>query len=328
MTPSPQQWPDKQTFDDSMRLKALREEADAVDAAAAAAPVHHSHPRGSEGEPFQGLDRTGMPPVQELGRLETNAFRRLSPRRNRWPELVAIDERVADLERRQGEAGQRLRELCEQLANAPNVDAEQLATWELDGRKGPRPQSSRPAIEAQIDEAETEVDGLEIAVGRELAAKAAYVEKHRPRLVKDADKATAEAHERAIALVDELAAARTALVELRATAVWAALYPAEGATRGPREALIAGGMAKPTRETLGVDHEVEHGRTLAALRADADYWRTAATPEQRKLLGGDAKPKDGAVVWVDTDEGREQSRRELQERRDRYEREWGKPPPW
>ena len=38
-------------------------------------------------EPYQGLDRSGAPSLQELGRLEISAFRRLSPRRRRWREI-------------------------------------------------------------------------------------------------------------------------------------------------------------------------------------------------------------------------------------------------
>ena len=167
-----------------------------LNAADAAARVPAARPRGREGEPFQGLDRSGMPPVQELGRLETNALRRLSPTRNRWPELREIDERVANVERRHGEAGQRLRELREQHASAPSADADRLASWLAD-QKGPRPVSSIPALELEIAEAEAEVAGLEILVGRELEAKAEYVQKHRKRLVRDAAAQTSEAHERA-----------------------------------------------------------------------------------------------------------------------------------
>ena len=329
MTPSPQQWPDKQVFDASMRLKALREEADAAEAEAAAAPVHHERPRGPEGEPFQSLDRTGMPPVAELGRLETNAFRRLSPRRNRWPDLVAIDERVADVERRHGEAGQQLRELREQLANAPSADATQLAAWLAD-QKGPRPQSSISALELEIAEAEAEVAGLEILVTRELAAKAEYVEKHRARLVKDAAAHTREEHERVIALVDQLEQARADLVGAREAALWAAIYPGEQAGRGPQSSLLAAGRAKPVRETLGLETAVEYGRVLKALVADARYWRDAGTtPEQRQAMSGDTnsdRARASGVVWTNTPEGAAAERAEKEAAIKRYTEMWGKPP--
>ena len=44
------------------------------------------------------------PNFQRLAGLEQSMLARLSPRhRNRWPELVAIDDRLEDLDRRQGE---------------------------------------------------------------------------------------------------------------------------------------------------------------------------------------------------------------------------------
>ena len=303
-------------------------ERDAALAAAEATPrAPAARPRGREGEPFEASDRTGMPPVAELGRLETNAFRRLSPRRNRWPDLVATDERVADVERRHGEAGQQLRELREQLANAPSADADRLASWLAD-QKGPRPQSSIPALELEIAEAEAEVAGLEILVTRELAAKAEYVEKHRKRLVRDAAAQTSEEHERVIALVDQLEQARAELVGAREAALWAALYPGEQASRGPQSSLLAAGRAKPVRETLGLETAVQYGRVLKALAADADYWRDAGTtPEQRaEMTGTTESDPTRDVVWTATPEGvaAERARKEAEIKA--YTEMWGKPP--
>jgi len=263
----------------------------------------------------------------DLATAETNALRRHSPRRNRWPQLAAIEAHLVDLEARRGDAGERLREQHEQHANEPTAHAEMLASWELSDRKGARPVSQRPVLEQAIADAEAEAAGLDVAVGRELADKAAFVEKHRARLVKDADKATAEAHERAVALIDELAAARAALVELRATATWAALYPGEQAARGPREALIAGGLAKPVKDTLGVDVAFEHARILAALRADADYWRTAATREQRAAMQGVSdSDRAGGAAWTGTPEGSTAERAEKDAAIKRYTETWGEPP--
>jgi len=329
MTPSPQ-WPDKQTFDASMRLHALQEEVAAVDAAAAAAPVHHAHPRGPEGEPFQGLDRSGLPPMKELAQIESNVFRRLSPARNRWPELREIDERVANVERRHGEAGQRLRELREQHANAPSADATHLAAWFAD-QKGPRPRSSIPALELEIAEAEAEVAGLEILVGRELEAKATFVERHRPRLVRDAAAHTGEAYERVCALVDQLEQARATLVGARESALWAAIYPGEQAGRGPQSSLLAAGRAQPVRSTLGLETAVEYARVLKALAADALYWRDAGTtPGQRQAMSGttDSDRARGAA-WTGTPEGAAAERAEKEAEIKAYTEMWGKPPgPW
>ncbi len=66
---------------------------------------------------------------------------------------------------------------------------------------------------------------------------------------------------------------------------------------------------------------------LDLLRKDAELLATAMTVEQRKLIEGDTKPKDGAV-WAGSAEAREQSRRERQAAIEAYTREWGRPPSW
>jgi hypothetical protein len=62
-----------------------------------------------------GLDREGMPPlsgvVGSLAELEEQSRRRFSPRRNRWGDVRAFDDRVAEYERRRGEIGERLEPL-------------------------------------------------------------------------------------------------------------------------------------------------------------------------------------------------------------------------
>lgn len=275
--------------------------------------------------PFVGADVTGMP--RDLATAETNAIRRLSPRRNRWPELAELDARVAELEQRRGDTGTRLGQLREQLANAPREDADRLAEWEVGNRKGPRPEPTTIVLERQITEAEAEVAGLETAVSRVLAEKAAFVEKHRARLVRDADKATAEAHERVVQLLGELEQARDALVELRQSAVWAAVYPAESAGRGPRPTLLAGGLRKPIAQTLGINQQMNAAQLVDALRADADYWRNAATAEQRAAMGDTPPPRLGAGVWVGTPEADEAERAERKAARERYAAVWGSEPP-
>lgn len=283
---------------------------------------YHRQPRVPP--PFAGVDVTGMP--RDLLTAETNAFRRLSPRRNRWPELAALDARVAELEARQADASERLRDLREQLANAPRRDADALATWEVGSRKGHRPPATSDGIERQIADAEAEIAGLDAAVGVVLAEKAAFVETHRSRLVRDADKATAEAHDRVLQIVDELEQARATLVDMRQAATWAALYPGEAAARGPRENILVGGLAKPTKDALGIDIQIETARLMDLLRADADYWRRGATPEQRAAMGADAgRPADPqrAAVWNATPEGQEAERAERKAALKRHEDLWG-----
>lgn len=273
--------------------------------------------------PFQGTDVTGMP--ADLATAETNAFRRLSPRRNRWPELVALDARVAELETRKRDTTDALRALHERLASAPRADADRLASWEIADRKGSRPQPTTEALDREIADREAESAGLDTAIEHVLAEKATFVDKHRARLIQAADQETKDAHQQLQALINELGSARDALVEARQAALYAALYPGELALRGPRETLVAGGHAKRTKDALGVDWQVEHARLLRALSSDAEYWRDAATPEQRAAIGGDARPVDPQreAVWTATPEGSEAERAERQAALRRHEELWG-----
>lgn len=279
-----------------------------------------------------GFDRPGGGmPTEHLATLEQNALRRLSPRRNRWPELLALDERVAELEQRQRDTTERLQQLRERLAAEPTRHAAALAQWELKNRKGSMPESAVEYLERAIADADAEFEGLTAAITSVLAEKTEFVEKHRGRLVKDADKATGEAHERVLQLVAELEQARADLVELRTTAVFAALFPSEFAGRGPNPSLLAGGLAKPVKETLGINIRVETARLLDALRADADYWREATTADQRLAMQG-LDPNNRAhqlrgLAWVEgTPEGNEIERAEKQAARQRYAEMWGHEP--
>lgn len=61
------------------------------------------------------------------------------------------------------------------------------------------------------------------------------------------------------------------------------------------------------------------------LRADADFWRSAQTNEQRVAMGGDAGPVDPQreAVWGQTPEGIEAERAERQAALRRHEELWG-----
>lgn len=181
----------------------------------------------------------GLP--ADLVSTETNVWRRLSPARNRWPEIAAYDERVAELEMRQA--------------------------------------AKAPVIREQIRERQEEWEALTRATARVLAAKTEFVEKHRGRLVKEADSYASEAHARYLELVDQLADARADLAAKRSAAVWARLYPAEQAGRGPAD-TFAGGRKRPL-QAMGLSANVEPGRVFDALRADAEWLADAASPEQR-----------------------------------------------
>ena len=255
------------------------------------------------------IDRAGLP--ADLVSVETNVWRRLSPTRNRWPEIAAFDEQVAELEQRQAAKGAELVALRDRELAAPAADADRLASWQLDGEQGPRPEPELPRIREQIERRREEWEALSRATERVLADKAEYIAKHRPPLVKDADSHADEAHRRYRDLIDQAAEARAELFAMRRAAVWARLYPGEQAGRETPD-TFCGGRAKPLR-AMGLEATVAPHRVLAAMRADADWLREAATPEQKALIGEGRDPRQPpATVWDRTDEGQQWQRDERQ----------------
>lgn len=278
--------------------------------------------------PFDGSDMTGMPPRADLGRVERRAMLGISvPRRSAWPDLTEIDERIGDLAARHGEAMEVVRALHERRANAPSADADRLAEWELGGRKGAKPAPTADALDGEIADAELSRDALERAGDVVLEAKGAFIAKNRDRLAAVADQQTEVARERMIELVDELERTRDAIIECRQAATWARCYPDAAASGQAPTSQIACGRAQPIIDELGLRPapQLMAASLLALFRQDAELLATVMTPAQREHLGGDAKPKDGAPVWVDTDEGRAQARRVREQERERYERERRRP---
>ena len=95
---------------------------------------------------------------------ETTALRRLSPSRNRCPELAEYDRRISELGIRRQEVGAAVAELRESIPVAEDADRARLADW-LTAGKGERPQPSAPVLEERLRETEAELDGLRIAEG-------------------------------------------------------------------------------------------------------------------------------------------------------------------
>ena len=226
-------------------------------------------------------------------------LKRLSPARNRWPEIAEFDERVAGLGMRQAEKAAELAELRDREIAAQAADADRLASWQLDGEQGPRPAPELPEIRRQIRQRQEEWEALTRATERVLADKAAFVHEHRGRLVKDADSHADDAHRRYLDLIDQLAEARAELAASRRSTVWARLYPNREAGTEPPDQL-AGGRRQPL-EAMGLTASVAPNRVLDALKADADWLRQAATPEQKALMGEGRDPrKPPATEWSDT----------------------------
>jgi len=247
-----------------------------------------------------------------------DALQRISPLRSRWPEVVAFDQRAAELDQRAAAASEELRVVMEERNAAPDADARALVEWYADGERGTRPDPTGPELDRRIAELERERDGLRAAADGVLAEKAAYVEKHRARLVKDADKYVAKLRESFEQRIDELARMRPELIEARSAAVWARTFPDRSAGATP-PATMAGGVRR-VLERAGIAGQVEAERIFELLREDARFLERALTQEQATALG--AKP-DGEAIWLATDEGRRVEREHKAKARARFKREWG-----
>ncbi len=67
------------------------------------------------------------------------------------------------------------------------------------------------------------------------------------------------------------------------------------------------------------------------LEGDADFLAELVTPEQKQaLLARHPEPPrlNRDAVWIHTDDGQEALRREREEARERFRREWGREPGW
>ncbi len=275
--------------------------------------------------PFAGADRAGMP--TDLLTAEQSAFRRFSPRRNRWQGVAAFDEQVAELE---GEAQRLMSEMQAQhelLSQAKHQDRDRLADFVANGSQGATPDSEVAFREEKIKDLERRLEGVNHQIGRVLGEKAAYVEHNRGRLTKDAAKATAAAERRYAELIDEAERARQEAVELREAELWALTFPEcrQGEEQIPRG--MAGNLQAPLKKA-GIDHALEPGTVFDVLRADAGWIPGAAKPELKEKLG--QAEQDGAQ-WLDTPEGQswqQQQQRATDERVERA-RTWGvRQPEW
>ena len=84
-----------------------------------------------------------------------------------------------------------------------------------------------PGLEDRRDNLERELAGLDAARAKVGAEKVDYVQRHRKRLTKDAEKHADQAARRYRQLVDELERARVDLSDARSKSLWAALFPNE-----------------------------------------------------------------------------------------------------
>jgi hypothetical protein len=217
------------------------------------------------------------------------------------PRLDVSDAR-RKLEHRQSQVAAELQHLHDRELAAPAADAERLAAWQLDGERGDRPGPTLPAIRREVAERQADYEALTVAIGRVLDDKAIYVDQHRGKLTKDADKHVEQAHRRYLELVEELVAAREELSGLRRQAIWARLYPRQEATVEPPSGLVGG--HPPTHKRFGLGRAYQLNEIAELLRLDASWLREAQTREQHAAIEGyDPRHKPGAV-WSDAPEER------------------------
>jgi chromosome segregation protein len=241
---------------------------------------------------------------QRLSGLEQSFWARISPRRNRWPELREIDERLEQFDRRQEELRVTLIELRGRRERADAEYADELAVWMAAGEQEQKPVSEARALEEAIAEAEAEHAAIDTLRTGVLEERIAFVERHRKRLVRDAEREAEQARARYLEAVDMLAQAREDLIGLRETAVWASLYPSETlASMAPSHALVGGRRRESEQHLPGVKGELPAHAVLALLRSDAEYLATVSTVEQAAGMRGvtTAELTTREAMWAGSD---------------------------
>src|SRR3954451_17552983 len=244
---------------------------------------------------------------------EESTWRLFSPKRRR-DDIAAFDNRVLELHKRVEAVMAQAAAVREELRLAPERDAEALAEAQLSGGKHPAP--TVPGPEEQRDNLERELAGLDAAIAKVGAEKVDYVDRHRKRFTKDAEKHTENAARRYRQLVDELEQARADLSDARSTSLRTMLYPNQPNLLSVPRRGFAGDLRKPlTRAGLSGSIATEHVFDL--LRADVDWLEHAASSEQRQALG---EKRESDAVWLDTEEGEAWRQRQQVENNQRIAR--------
>ena len=256
-------------------------------------------------------------------RPDSPLLRRVSPQRNPWPEVVACDERARELSQRVATLNDEIAAREEALRQAVQTDREALTGWQLADGKRPRPEPTAPAIEREIGEKKADRDAAIAAIERVYEDKARFVEKHRSRLAREADKAVQKARDRYTRAIEEAEEARAELIDSRAGALWARLYPGELANQAPGDTTaLALNLRRPIEAALQIRTRLAAAGVFRVLRTDADYLAEAMTRNQALALGV-ADPAQDAAIWVNTPEGQDELRKERQKAREAYRRAWG-----
>lgn len=267
---------------------------------------------------------------QRLAGLEQSMLARISPRhRNRWPELLAFDERVTEIDRRQEGLRNSLIELRGRRERADADYAAALAGWMANGQADSKPVSEATALEEAIVEADAEHAAMDTLRDRVLEERIAFVQRHRKRLVLDAERATEQAKQRYLELVEEIAKTREELVGLRETSVWASLYPSETLQTFAPSHVLVGGRRKATEQHLpDAKQPIPAHAVLGLLRADAEHFATVQTLEQAAEAKGvsTAELTGDEAMWAGSDADKAWQKRDRERRIKEHESVFGRPP--
>ncbi len=297
-----------------------RDAETAVEAATIAVKAARSIPRPAPPDPRQA------PFYDALVAAERTATRRLLPRRNRWPELRAIDVRLVELDQQQAQATADLAGLRQDLQQAERDYPAELAAWIADGRKGARPASPAAEIGEKIAQLEAEVAAFTTLSERAAEERAAFARKHRKRLVAEAETVREQVTDRYLERIHGLAQDRAELRACASTVIWARLFPHDSLVSEPPLAQLVGGQLAAVRAAVpGINLAPTIEQLTALLEADAELVAGAVTREQAAALQGiDSRTLAASgASWAGTEEGKERERLEKKEALEAYRREWG-----
>lgn len=287
MTHDPPPW--ARGDDDGPRLVAA-DEVERLSEEAARARLH-----------FRGLERLRLDPEHARHELtdEQRALRMPSRGGRRWKAVAELDARVEAVQRQQETLRDQVAVLHARIAAAEQADTRRLAAWDEAGRPGERPEPEKTAIEDELARITDDIEALDQLIDETLSEKERHVERHRDKLVREAQADIDQARDRYLQAVRDLEQAREQLVDARHTQRWARYYPAEEASRDTiLTPMLAGGLLEPVRRTLGSTSQLAFVNVAAALAADAGALRDGI-PER------DSSEPDirRDAVWESTPEG-------------------------
>jgi hypothetical protein len=262
----------------------------AADDAVKAATIAHKAAKGAVGAKRE--IETRFPSeheqmVQALASQEQGAFLRIGPKRNRWKDLAAYEEQLISIEQRRTALLEEIGGLNVELRNEPDRHTAELAEWLEAGSQGERPAPRASDLEHRVADLQAEYEALGLHYDKTLRERAEHVVKNRARFASDMRKAVANAEAAYRKGIDELEANRQELLDLRATHVWASLFPSELLANAPATSTLVGAKkAIQERHLPGVNFGLQALNVFALLRDDVTFCATVASVDQYAALEG------------------------------------------